>query len=339
MDDNENGAELDSQLRDDEDDPRRDLNETGLSGNSLETWETVSANVLFDRVLPSDAGPVFHYCSAATLIAILTKRTLRFSDLSRLNDAEEQIWGERQVFLECLERLRSGRGVPVDFPHVPEEFLSALSSGWAQVAESFQPFVCCFSSDGDSLSQWRAYAADGQGFAIGFARTHFKGLPAHTMRVEYSPETQLSEMFSALKFIYELIPSNEHWNMADDAFESALIRLVGRSISYKNPAFRDEKEVRSAFLVGTSTTESGRILRPTAGYVSQRKSKLFDIQFEARNNVVVPFVDIPFSPENAKITHINIGPRSLNSVDDIRQLVGTLGLSSVQIDVAGSQYR
>src|SRR4029077_14496990 len=29
-------------------------------------------------------------------------------------------------------------------------------------------FICCFSSDGDGLGQWRAYADNGQGFALGF---------------------------------------------------------------------------------------------------------------------------------------------------------------------------
>ena len=36
-----------------------------------------------------------------------------------------------------------------------------------------EQFVSCFSADGDVLSQWRAYADDGHGFAIGFAPAEF----------------------------------------------------------------------------------------------------------------------------------------------------------------------
>jgi len=45
------------------------------------------------------------------------------------------------------------------------------------------PYISCFSLDSDSLSQWRAYADDGKGVAIGFNEECFgvkKWIPSNT---------------------------------------------------------------------------------------------------------------------------------------------------------------
>ena len=44
-------------------------------------------------------------------------------------------------------------------------FKGVLSSGIERIANYF---VCCFSTNGDDLGQWRAYADDGKGYALGF---------------------------------------------------------------------------------------------------------------------------------------------------------------------------
>lgn len=295
--------------------------------------------ILRERRYPLSGGTVYHYCSASTLLAILQNKTLRFSDLSRLNDAEEQVWGYKRVFLTCLGRIEAGRGVPVDFPHVSPEFINSLKGKWDKLALSGQPFVCCFSTDGDSLSQWRAYASDGEGFAIGFARNHLRGLPAQALAVQYSPETQIAEMFDALKFIWSILPDPADWSDDNYLTSAAALTLIMRSTAYKNPAFRDEREIRSVFRVRAQTGAGGRILQSSSGYVEDKATEPLKVQFESRRGIIVPYVDMPFSPDHTRITHINIGPRARNTEDEIRQLIRTLGLEDVQIDVAGSQYR
>jgi hypothetical protein len=60
-------------------------------------------------------------------------------------------------------------------------------------------FTTSFSKERDLLSQWRAYAADGSGFAVGFHTSGLDGLVVdgrdviyHLLRVEYTSDAQSS---------------------------------------------------------------------------------------------------------------------------------------------------
>lgn len=78
-------------------------------------------NILADRLANNRTPDIlYHYCSPETLIAILSKSTLRFSDLTKLNDEEETVWGYEAVFKECLSRIIKGRGVPTFVPSLSE---------------------------------------------------------------------------------------------------------------------------------------------------------------------------------------------------------------------------
>jgi hypothetical protein len=51
-------------------------------------------------------------------------------------------------------------------------------------ANRLYPYIACFSENGDSLSQWRAYANDGKGVAIGFNPEKFgitNRIPVNTL--------------------------------------------------------------------------------------------------------------------------------------------------------------
>jgi hypothetical protein len=69
--------------------------------------------MLIQRVRPKDTqGTMYHYCSAQTFLSIIQNRTIRFSDINLLNDAEEGRWGYG-IFIEA----RNGTIVPfLDMP-------------------------------------------------------------------------------------------------------------------------------------------------------------------------------------------------------------------------------
>jgi hypothetical protein len=62
--------------------------------------------------------------------------------------------------------------------------------------------ISSYSLDPDVLSQWRAYADDGRGFAIGFSPKLMQ-MPAKKLRVLYDEDRQLYEMLGNLKHTYE----------------------------------------------------------------------------------------------------------------------------------------
>lgn len=157
--------------------------------------------MLVSRLLPvDDSSTIYHYCSTSTLIEIVRNRTIRFSDINMLNDEEEGRWGYG-IFLEAANKLLKREGVPESVPMVGEDFIDRLDEVWFKSRLSLASFVACFSKDGDSLSQWRAYASDGAGFAIGFAASELRRMPIQLLEVEYDHEQQVQEMLVALTAI------------------------------------------------------------------------------------------------------------------------------------------
>lgn len=291
-----------------------------------------------DRVNGEDV--IFHYCSPQTFVSILSNKTLRYSDLSLLNDAEERVWGYREVFLECIDRIRNGRGVKVGVPSISKRALDRLEVVWKTAEEYTQPFVCCFSTDGDSLSQWRAYASDGEGFAIGFKCSGMGPIPASLLKVEYELEEQIDEMMDAISFIANNL------NLDDEEVDplraiNAGIPLTVRSIAFKNPAFRDEKEVRSCHHVMVDRSNGRTKYEAVGGLVFGKMVNGPAIQFQARGAAVVPFLDFPIDrgDQSAEICAVHLGPKCGNSVEEIQLLLNTMGFYDVSIALAGAAYR
>ena len=103
---------------------------------------------------------LYHYCSASAFLAIIRSRTIRLGSIFFMNDSKEYYWFQEQV-LQYIQQHRD---------ESPEYFAEVE----AHVSQpSIDQYCACFSADGDSLSQWRAYADDGRGFAIGFNPKHF----------------------------------------------------------------------------------------------------------------------------------------------------------------------
>src|SRR3954471_19700573 len=121
----------------------------------------------YDRRLDATEKLIYHYCSADTLRIIARDRTLRFSDATCLNDGEEIAWANRQLEI-AIQRIVDRDRVDDTVPPVSKSFLNDFKEMMEGIRERNRHFVASFSTTGDSLSQWRAYADDGRGFAIGF---------------------------------------------------------------------------------------------------------------------------------------------------------------------------
>lgn len=106
---------------------------------------------------------VYHYTDGWGLRGILESGTLRFGDIFYLNDPSELKHGV-EMACNVLDQLTGQHGHPL-YRKFAEEFGKGLRSGVEEVAHFF---VCCFSKNGDDLGQWRAYADNGKGYAIGF---------------------------------------------------------------------------------------------------------------------------------------------------------------------------
>jgi hypothetical protein len=158
--------------------------------------------MLVDRLRPRNTdGTIYHYCSGQTFVSIIQNKTIRFSDINQLNDAEEGRWGY-EIFIEAANRILKRESIPDEFPIMPMEFIDKVDETWSVFGARLASFVACFSTDGDSLSQWRAYADDGRGFAIGFIAQQLRRFPVQMLDVLYDHEQQIKEMVMAIGALF-----------------------------------------------------------------------------------------------------------------------------------------
>jgi Protein of unknown function (DUF2971) len=134
---------------------------------------------------------LYHYTDAAGLLGILRSQRIWATDAQHMNDSSETLYA-----LDLIARLAA----KVDRSKLPPRGLERLD-GLLESREPlfFQPFVACFSELGDSLSQWRGYANNGLGYAVGirsdavFANPDLPpqyNAPTDLLRVIYSAEKQ-----------------------------------------------------------------------------------------------------------------------------------------------------
>jgi Protein of unknown function (DUF2971) len=130
------------------------------------------------------------------------------------------------------------------------------------IEEAAHYFVCCFSKEGDDLGQWRAYADNGRGFAIGFdattleqafASANIPGLSGHmTFPVTYKA-AELRRMHG--RIVEQALPlislprSRVFPAGAIDPYMSELLvkiclPFLRAALFFKHPCYSNEKEYR-----------------------------------------------------------------------------------------------
>lgn len=215
--------------------------------------------ILDEFVNTLNAQPVpqelYHYTDWAGLRGILEAGVLRFGDIFYLNDPSELRHGVESAMVILDEMSASATEQPelADFAKV---FRRTLSSGIEVIAHYF---VSCFSRKGNDLGQWRAYADNGQGYAIGFdgpalvnAFSENVGQNAHTFPITYS-DTDLLKMHRRLIELFVplvSLPRGRELNeiairryLTELQMELAL-SVLQASILFKHEAYELEAEYR-----------------------------------------------------------------------------------------------
>lgn len=143
-------------------------------------------------------------------------------------------------------------------------------------------YLACFCRHGDLLSQWRAYGANGGGFAIGFSpraltatAPQFQGTFTRVLQpVLYDKRQQDLLLGDCLAYISpESIENGEALKILLYAFSSFLM-------TFKHPSYREEGEWR--------LIQFGRLLNDDGLEVSS----LWPTSFRVRGNQIVPYADL-----------------------------------------------
>lgn len=189
---------------------------------------------------------LYHYTDITGLNGILCSRNVWASDCRYLNDQKE--------LTHALD-LFIGR-----FEGAEKETLS-LALHWHNSSRAHCVFS--LSRSPQVLSQWRAYADDGRGAAIGFRREHLPGRgknPApvlvdcvyddHEGFLDGVVKRCEKDVKVLLDMHEEARALNSFWSLIDEN-PQPLVHLYGELLRIKNSAFKEEQEVRLVISVPT----------------------------------------------------------------------------------------
>lgn len=286
---------------------------------------------------------LYHYCSAPTAFAILQSRVFRLSALSAANDTlEGRVLG--QVFSQLLAATGLPKGVV--------DVASVLVEGYP---ESTEGFAFCLSTDGDLLSQWRAYGRDGTGVAIGFAsdilakdygRVNFGAQFFELTKVEYGEEglrEALAPLAEEVKETFE--DYGEFVRLCDGVTkECALSTFADRQAELKavfQAQSANSSELLSRlmkvlaplhFRIYGTKPQSFREEKEWRLLRFRHRVALVDVEYFADDFSVRPFISCLIAdPAKEAIQEVILGPKHRSNINWMRAFLASVGLSHVKV--------
>lgn len=207
------------------------------------------------------------------------------------------------------------------------------------------PYLCCFSKDRDVLSQWRAYADDGQGVAIGFDESilgietkipvtgAISKITTGLCSCIYSTKEQQKLIQNEFDSLLHSITNEEY--ESDPAFYNFIIKLRMYSLIMKNPAFREENEIR---IIHTPIILQNK--NPNEDEEINLIGEISPIKFINRNNSISSYFQIPLENifNSNLIPEIVLGPRC-NYDDDFLLYLEENKLTKTNIIRSTASYR
>jgi len=289
--------------------------------------------MLLDRKFePGREDILYHYCSASSFEAIVRTGSIRFSDINMMNDAQEMRWGYK-VFEDAATELLTSK-IPDELAGLDKNFIDEIDKMLSPMALYAQPFVSCFSKEPDQLSQWRAYADDGFGFALGFSASALQSLPITLMEVAYDTRKQIVEMKRAIAAIY--LEYKDSPTGFDERSRESCTLLGAYFAALKNPSFHEEREVRAVHLVNVRV-EKHSTRFDVSGF-SQGQPKP-EIRFRVSDHSIVGFLDLPISVALNPILRVVLGPKSPNAPGNPLMMMSHYGHRDVTIERSKCPYR
>jgi hypothetical protein len=223
---------------------------------------------------------LYHYTSQYGLENITKTGEVWFSDIAYLNDASEM-----KLAIDVIRNCTTNIGDSLS--DIGKELLRRSEVSYSPESPTNGFFVSCFCSDGDLLSQWRAYGEGGGGYALGFNSKEMANTGAIRVRkIIYDPELQKSFVEGIVNDTLELLEKVADGRCIKDldkddntlptfcAFLSN--HLTELLCSFKHESFKEEGEWRLI-------------------YDFQRDNDVDLLKFRAGKGYPVPYLEMPLS--------------------------------------------
>jgi Protein of unknown function (DUF2971) len=249
---------------------------------------------------------LWHYTTTPSLLSIINSERIWATDAMYLNDSRELLEGAGRLDFEATRALAEPTPNPSPVRALWLEIERALGSHAKVLMPEQGPFVACFCSEGDLLSQWRGYSS-GSGYAIGFSGASLRALAesigGSLMEVIYDPP----DAGQASLFYGSAMTVGESGN-----------RLIPGPLAlakFKHPAFREEREWR---LVVPASTVPLAEPKPS-------------VKFRSGTLGVAPYLEIGFGRD--AIAEVRVGP---GGDQELRRLAVQRMLDNVDIPAVTS---
>ncbi len=258
-------------------------------------------------VIEKDNDVVYHYCSVEAFLNIIQSSTLWLSDVLKSNDIKEETW-IREKINDKIEKL------------LAEIDLCALEAWntWYKINNTLSGtiYASCFSQQKDCLSQWRGYAQDGQGMAIGFSKEFLQLLnKPYFIKFEKVIYKERIQNKFINKIVNENIKKMTRTGVGHAAHELTSNYFLSFPL-YKNPSFEDENEWRIILLSHPDHQKNGVF----------SDFKFLAPKFRVNNGSIISYIEMDFSNIKRKfIKEIWIGPKSKITKKDIVYLLAAKG--------------
>ena len=253
-----------------------------------------------DKDLPDK---LFHYTDTAGLLGIIESQQLWATHRSYLNDATEINYTYDLV--EKFQQILLDQNEVSSFTDENSpmwklrDLLFRFSYRTLRLKPNPDIYISCFCENGDLLSQWRGYGANGSGHSIGFDGNQLKkNFSKYKLsKVVYSEDDQIEiiqQVFKATINSFEKLTKNMKVNEAGQLAEThAKIfekEMLYYATFFKHPTFSEENEWRLVIM-------------------QDEKCQSEKIDFRASQRGIIPFIKISSDTDRElPISKIIIGP-------------------------------
>jgi hypothetical protein len=279
---------------------------------------------------PTKDELTYHYCGAEAFTAMIRSRTIWHTAYSALNDATERKWGFTQ-FQDAADKLRKDCGA---------EFIDRITENVRLTQDYSVAMISSYSLNGDLLSQWRAYADDGRGFAIGFSSQELE-MPAKPLRVLYDRAAQRHEPTNNIKQVFET--ERRLGFKYNEQFRQHWFHFGLDLCAYKHPSFAEEMEIRRVHISAAALSKDSKRIFPLGAIDGDgvRRSGPVEVQFRVRGGVQIPYVSLDMTDggKNSPIKEIVLGRKNPDEEENIEAFLANAGWTNVGIRRSEVPYR
>jgi hypothetical protein len=292
-------------------------------------------------VRPSEPRTLYHYCPTASFHAIIESHSVWLSSLALSNDTTE---GKHVT--QTITRLAARDSMDQSSVRKLQKVLGIFDN-------IMDGLGFCLSEDGDLLSQWRGYAANATGVAIGFSTEYLEWLPGELWaksslgyqlrQVEYGPvahEECIAPVYYKLKLHIEegafQTPGKRPLadSRTDEEIKNADERIAAASLSLRDTASPLWKELFRLKAYAFREEREWRLLSYLFGEEKDTCSH------RVMHDRMVPYQSIPLlNLERKPITEIILGPKHGTPPRVVQSFLKRNGYGVVKVLQSEASYR